>query len=100
MLKNYFIITFRNLLRNKSFSIINISGLAIGMACGVLILLWIQNEVSYDQFHEKKDRIYEAWNRVKRSGEVSSWSMTPKVLAKTIQTEFPEIESTVRINSS
>jgi ABC-type antimicrobial peptide transport system permease subunit len=98
MLKNYFKITFRNLLRNKSFSIINISGLAIGMASAILILLWIQNEVSYDQFHEKKDRIYEAWNRSKMNGEIASWNTTPKVLAKTIQNDFPEVEQTVRVN--
>ena len=60
MIKNYLKIAFRNLLRNKAFSIINISGLAIGMASAILILLWIKNEVSYDQFHEKKQRIYEA----------------------------------------
>ena len=99
MLKNYFKITFRNLLRNKGFSIINISGLAIGMASAVLILLWIQNEVSYDQFHERKDRIYEAWNRSEMNGEISSWSTTPKVLANTIENDFPEVEQTVRVNS-
>ncbi|MGZ3950520.1 MAG: ABC transporter permease, partial [Flavisolibacter sp.] len=60
MIGNYFKIAFRNLFRNKAFSLINISGLAIGMASAMLILLWIQNEVSYDQFHEKKNRIYEA----------------------------------------
>ena len=70
MLKNYFKIAFRNMLRNKAFSFINISGLAIGMAAAILILLWIQNEVSYDQFHEKKERIYEAWNRAEFNGKM------------------------------
>ena len=60
MLKNFFKIAFRNLWRSKGFSAINIIALAIGMASAIIILLWIQNEVSYDQFHEKKDRIYEA----------------------------------------
>ena len=54
MIKNFFKVAFRNLLRNKGFSFINIFGLAIGMASAILILLWIQNEVSYDQFHEKR----------------------------------------------
>ena len=53
MLKNYFKIAFRNLLRNKAFSFINIAGLAVGMASAMLILLWIQNEMSHDRFHEK-----------------------------------------------
>ena len=65
MIKNFFKVAYRNLLRNKGFSFINIFGLAVGMASAILILLWIQNEVSYDQFHKNKDRIYEAWNRAK-----------------------------------
>ncbi len=98
MIKNYFKIAFRNLLRNKGFSIINILGLAIGMASALLILLWIQNEVSYDGFHAKKDRIYEAWNRAAFSGELQAWNTTPKVLARTMEKDFPEVEQAVRVN--
>lgn len=98
MIKNYFKIAFRNLLRNKGFSFINIVGLAIGMASALLILLWIKNEVSYDQFHEKKDRIYEAWNRAAFSGELQCWNTTPKVLARTLEKDFPEVEQSVRVN--
>ena len=79
MFKNYFKVAFRNLVRNKGFSIINISGLAIGMASAILILLWIQNEVSYDQFHTNKDRIYEVWNRASFSGKLNCWNTTPKI---------------------
>src|SRR6267142_1134559 len=79
MFKNYLKVAFRNLWKNKGFSFINIVGLAVGMASAILILLWIQNEVSYDGFHEKKDRIYEAWNRAAFSGEMHSWNTTPKV---------------------
>lgn len=98
MLKNYFKIAFRNMLRNKAFSFINISGLAIGMAAAILILLWIQNEVSYDQFHEKKERIYEAWNRAEFSGKLQAWNTTPKVLARTLERDFPEVEQATRVN--
>ena len=98
MIKNFFKIAWRNLLRNKGFSIINISGLAIGMAAAVLILLWIQNELSYDQFHEKKDRIYEAWNKAHFSGKLNCWNTTPKILARTIEKDIPEIERSVRVN--
>jgi putative ABC transport system permease protein len=98
MFRNYFKIAWRNLLRNKTFSLINISGLAIGMASAVLILLWIQNEVSYDKFHENGPRIYEVWNRMERNGEISNWNTTPKVLAKTVQQDFPEVEHVVREN--
>ncbi|WP_315823729.1 ABC transporter permease [Paraflavitalea speifideaquila] len=84
MIKNFFKIAWRSLLRSKGFSAINILGLVVGMASAILILLWIQNEVSYDQFHEKKDRIYEAWNRAEFSGELNCWNTTPKVLARAL----------------
>jgi len=98
MFKNYFKVAFRNLFRNKGFSIINISGLAVGMASAMLILLWIQNEMSYDQFHEKKDRIYEAWNRASFSGKLNCWNTTPKILARTLEKDFPEVEQCVRVD--
>jgi len=58
MLKNYFKVTFRNLIRHKGYSFINIAGLAVGIACSILIIPYIQYELSYDRFHEKADRIY------------------------------------------
>ncbi|MEO6674198.1 MAG: ABC transporter permease, partial [Ginsengibacter sp.] len=97
MLKNYFIIAIRNLKRNKGFSFINISGLAIGMASAILILLWIQNEVSHDKFHAKGDRIYIANNRDKFNGEVWAWPNTPKILAPSLKLEYAQdIEEVVR----
>ena len=98
MIENFFKIAFRNLFKNKAFSLINISGLAVGMASAILILLWIQNELSYDQFHEKKDRIYEGWNKAVFSGKLQCWNTTPKVMARTLQNDFPEVERTVRVN--
>jgi putative ABC transport system permease protein len=58
MLKNYFLIAFRNLSKNKAFSFINIFGLAIGMAACLLILQYVSFELSYDNFHANKDRVY------------------------------------------
>jgi ABC-type antimicrobial peptide transport system permease subunit len=98
MIWNYLKITWRNLYKNKSFSLINIVGLAIGMASAMLILLWIENEISYDQFHEKKDRIYEVWNRAEFSGEMQNWKTTPKILARTLEKDFPEVEMAARVN--
>src|SRR5579859_6969154 len=100
MLKNYLKVAFRNLWKNKGFSFINIVGLAIGMASAILILLWIQNEVSYDDFHEKKDRIYSAWNRASFSGELHCWNTTPKVLAAAMQRDFPEVEHACRVDGT
>ena len=98
MLKNFFKIAWRGLLRSKGFSAINIAGLVVGMASAILILLWIQNEVSYDQFHEKKDRIYESWNKDEFSGELNCWNTTPKVLARTLEKDLPEVEAAVRVD--
>ncbi|HEY4154879.1 MAG TPA: ABC transporter permease, partial [Puia sp.] len=98
MLKNFLKIAFRNLWKNKGFTVINITGLAIGMASAMLLLLWIHDELSFDQFHEKKDRIYEVWNRANFSGELHCWNTTPKILARTMEKDFPEIEHSVRVN--
>ncbi len=100
MLRNYFMIAWRNLKTKKSFSFINIVGLSIGMAAATLIILWIQNEVSYDKFHEKIDRTYQVWNKYKIDGKTSAWNNTPKVMARTIKQDYPEIELTARVNWS
>jgi putative ABC transport system permease protein len=98
MIRNFFKIAWRNMLRSKGFTLINITGLIVGMASAILILLWIQNEVSYDQFHNKKDRIYEAWNRASFSGELHCWNTTPKVLARAVERDLPEVEQAVRVD--
>src|SRR5436189_2721086 len=98
MIKNFFIIAWRNLKRKKSFSFINIAGLSIGMAAAVLILLWIQNEVSYDNFHEKKGRLYQVWNRYTTDGQTGCWNNTPKPMGLAISQDYPEIERTARVN--
>jgi ABC-type antimicrobial peptide transport system permease subunit len=97
MIKNYFRIAWRNLLKNKTFSVINITGLAIGMAAAILILLWIQNEVSYDKFHENRDRIYEVWNRVPVNGELKCWNTVSAPLARVLEKDLPEVERAVRV---
>lgn len=99
MLKNYIKIALRNLLRSKGFSIINISGLAIGMASALLILLWIQNELSFDRFYKKTDRTYLMYNRDKFDGELWSWNNTPKIMGPTLQTDYPEVENMARYNN-
>jgi len=100
MLKNLFKIAVRNLWRSKGFSIINIAGLAIGMAAAILILLWIQNELSYDQFHKNKDRIYETWNRVPFDGKLSCWNSVSALTARALEKDLPEVERAVRVADS
>ncbi|MEO6669525.1 MAG: ABC transporter permease [Ferruginibacter sp.] len=101
MLKNYLKIAFRNLWKSKGFSIINISGLAIGMASAILILLWIQNEMSHDTFHEKADRIYTANNRDKFNGQHWAWATTPTVMGPTVKSNYTsDVEDVVRSNNT
>ena len=97
MFENYFKIAFRNLTRNKGFSILNISGLAIGMASAVLILLWVHNELSYDGFYANSDRLYQAWDRNKGNNGINCWNVTPKPLAAALKKDYPEIEKATRV---
>lgn len=96
MIRNYFKIAWRNLRKNKAFSFLNISGLAIGMASAVLILLWVRNEISYDQFHKNKDFIYEAWNRGKMDDKIQCWESTPQILGLTLKKDYPEVAMVAR----
>lgn len=98
MLKNYFKIALRSMMRNKVYSFINIFGLAVGLTSAILILLWIADEISYDQFHPKSDRLYKAMNRAFFEGKVACWQTTPSVLGPALKKEFPEIKEVSRVN--
>jgi putative ABC transport system permease protein len=98
VLNNYVKVIVRNLSRYKGFSFINVSGLAIGMASAILILLWIQNEISYDQFHEKKDRIYLLYNRAMFDGKLECWPGMPMVMAPVLKADYPQVEEVSRLN--
>jgi predicted permease len=96
MIRNYFIIAFRNLLKTKGFTIINVSGLAVGMATAILIATWIYHEMTFDQFHDNRNNIYQAWNRGRMDDKIQCWPNTPKVLAPTLRSEFADIEEVSR----
>jgi len=102
MLKNYFIIAIRNLWRNKVFSIINILGLSIGLACCMLIFLYTKDEVSYDRFHEKKDRVYRVTADVfdDKGHEEFKGVKTGMVHGPAFKQNIPEIEDFVRVQGS
>src|SRR5437868_8952523 len=98
MVKNYFKTAFRNLQRNKVYSFINIAGLSLGLACAMLIMLYVKDEVSYDHFHKNSGYIYRIVNRgIKPDGSVegigtsTGYFQGPKFAAGT-----PEIKSFVR----
>ncbi|MDQ3291057.1 MAG: ABC transporter permease [Bacteroidota bacterium] len=100
MLKNYLKIAVRNLLRNRVFSIINISGLALGMTCSILIMLWVQDERSFNRFHTKIDRLYRVMEVQHYGGnEDFTIDATPGPLAANLPNDFPEIAQAVSILS-
>jgi putative ABC transport system permease protein len=96
MIKNYFVIALRNLLKTKGFTSINISGLAVGMATAILIAAWIYNEVSFDRFHVNRKNIYQAWNRGMMDDQIQCWQNTPKILGPTLKNEFSDVKEVSR----
>ncbi|MGD8748642.1 MAG: ABC transporter permease, partial [Balneolaceae bacterium] len=93
MFKNYFKVAVRNLSQNKLYSVINIFGLAVGIACCILIALYVQNEWSFDEFHSKSGRIYRAWEHEDYGkNEIYFNSLTPLVLKNTLEENIPEVE--------
>ncbi len=95
MLINYFTVAWRVMLRNKAFTFINIFGLALGITGSLLLFLWISQELSYEQFHADKDRIFMAWNRSIGNNQIDCWGTTPRVLAPTLKEEYASVESAV-----
>ncbi|WP_268035326.1 ABC transporter permease [Algoriphagus sp. PAP.12] len=102
MLKNYFKIAWRNLLKKKVYSIINIVGLGIGMTCCVLIFMFVQDELSYDQYHVNKDRIYRVIDGESIEGQnpdySSFWVWGNAPVGPALQLDFPEIEKVVQFS--
>jgi putative ABC transport system permease protein len=100
MLKNYFKTAFRSLLRHKGFAILNIVGLAVGMAAFFLIFQYVRFEYSYDDFISKKDRVYRLVTDLKSSSETQHSSGTAMAMAINLKREYPEIEDIVRLTGT
>lgn len=92
MLKNYFLVAFRNFQRQKLFSFINIAGLAIGLACSLLIYLWVSDELNKDKFHADLDRIHHVVTNINDESGTITWRVTPGPLAEEVKTSIPEVE--------
>jgi putative ABC transport system permease protein len=97
MLRNNLTIIIRNLIRNKTFSLINIVGLCIGLITFLAISLYVVDEFSYDRFHENKDRIYRAVISADFDGQTNKWGGAPNLLAPTAMKEIPEVEKATRV---
>jgi putative ABC transport system permease protein len=99
MLKNYFKTALRNLLRQRGYSLINITGLAIGMACCLLILMFVNDELSYDNYSEYADRIHRITLKLKFGGRDLHAAVACAPMAKTLINDYPEVEEAVRFRS-
>lgn len=97
MLKNYFIIAIRNLSKHKGYSLINILGLSIGIACCIVILLYVQNELSFDKFYKNSDSIYRVYVKSSINGQQSCNCKTAAPLGNIIVRNFPEAIASTRI---
>src|SRR5258708_34914970 len=100
MLKNYLKVALRTLWKNKEFSFINIAGLALGISTCLLIMLYVLDELSYDAFHEKADRIYRLTEMLHLPKEDRPQAVTSPPMAPALKDNFPEVQKTVRITRS
>jgi putative ABC transport system permease protein len=98
MLKNYLKVAFRYLRKHKGYTFINTLGLAVGVACCILIMLFVKSEWSFNRFHSKGDRIYRAWLQEHYQGEVFNNVSTPIPLGTVLQANLPEVQTTCRIS--
>src|ERR1700761_6180145 len=99
MIKNYFKVAIRNLLRSRVFSFINIMGLAIGMTACYLIFQYVRFETSYDSWHTKADRIYRVVSDIRTPSETIHGGLTVAPVAINVKKDFPEVEEAVRVSS-
>lgn len=99
MFKNYLKIALRNALRYKGFTALNLLGLVVGLVSSMLILIWVNDEVGVDKFHENGDRIYQVFRNMKQSGGMVNtvWSV-PKPAADLLRDEYPEVEDVAQLS--
>ncbi|HVW95671.1 MAG TPA: ABC transporter permease [Mucilaginibacter sp.] len=98
MLRSYFKIAIRNLVKNKAHTFINIAGLSVGLACSILILLWVQNELSIDAWHANGDRLYKVYEREYYDGKIDGNYDTPAILGDEIKRVIPDVEYAINMD--
>ena len=98
MLKNYFKVGLRSLLKNRFYSLINLLGLSVGITCSVLLFLYVNDELSYDKFHKDYDNIHRVTLFGSLAGQKFNMPVANAQLAKTMKEEFPEVEAAIRLN--
>src|SRR5580693_5733743 len=97
MFKNYFIVAWRNLVRNPKISSINVGGLAIGVACAIMLYLYAQSEFGYDSFYKNANRIYRVYTCINLNGTSSISAKSSPPAAQVLRTQLPEVEANTLI---
>ena len=100
MIKNYLKIAWRNLLKSKAFSFINIAGLAAGLSCFILITLYVIDELSYDKYNEKASRIFRINGDIKFGGNTLNLAVTSDAMGPALKKDYPQVEQYVRLYAS
>jgi len=100
MIKNYLKIAWRNLLKNKGFTTINIIGLSLGIGCFIVIAMYVTDELSYDQYHENADRIFRIHSDIRFGGTDMSQAVSADPMGETLKNDYPEVEQYVRLYAS
>jgi putative ABC transport system permease protein len=91
MFKNYLIVAMRNLMRHKAYTRINIAGLSVGMACTILIVLWVGYELSFDRYHENADRIFRLAANIEIGEMRGGYAVSNPPIGQTLQKDYPEV---------
>lgn len=99
MLKNLFTIAIRNILKDKTYSAINILGLTIGITCSMFLFLYILDELSFDRYHKNADNIYRVVSNIKEPDNAFTWAVAQIPLAEELRDNYPEVENAVRFFS-
>ena len=99
MIRNYVTIAIRNLKKHRFYSFVNVTGLAIGIAACLIIVLYVTNELSYDKYHEKANRIYRINGEIKFGSSHYKQAVTPAPMGETLLKDFPEVEAVARFRT-
>jgi len=100
MFRNFFITAWRNIIKNKAFSIINMLGLSTGLCCFLLILLFVQDELHFDRFNQKADRIYRINSFLRFGGTSLEFPLSSDMMGEVLKKDYPQVEQSTRIYSS
>src|SRR5687768_9503171 len=96
MFKNLMKISIRSIVKDKTYSIINILGLTIGITCSLFLLMYILDELSYDRYHKNADSIYRVISNIKEPDNAFTWAVAQIPLAEELRDNYPEVKNAVR----